>query len=107
MRIVGSWNDAGTDEHAQIGLPTVFHRRRESEHLARSGVQLDAGWILRALGIRNVISDGMGVGVVAVRGVERQHPLPRQAVFPGRIDVERTAGPGVPTESGCCAVDTD
>src|ERR1700733_8516846 len=107
MRIVGGWNDAGTDEHAQVGFPTVFNRWRKSEHLARSGVQLDAGWILCAVEIRNVISGCVGVGVVAVRGVERQHPLPRQAVFPRRIDIERTAGLGVPTEACSRAVDTD
>src|SRR6266566_4616427 len=107
MCVVGGRNQAGTEEYAQIGFPTVFNRRCEGEHFAGAGVQLDAVWILRAVWIENVVPDRAGVAVVTVCGVERQHPAPRQAVFQRAVDKEGSAGLSVPTESLSCAVNTD
>src|SRR5882724_10926999 len=101
MRIVAGGNHARTQEYAQIGFPTVFDRRREGEYLARAGVQMDA------VVIQNVISGRARVAIVSVCGVERQHPPPPQAVFPGRVHKEGTTGLAVSSETCFSAVDTD
>src|SRR5713226_7336866 len=107
MCVVGGRNHARAEEYAQVWFPTVFDRRCEGERLAGTGVQLDAGRILHAVRIQNVISGRAGVAVVAVCGVERQHPPPRQAVLPGRVEKEGASGLGLPSEACFSAVDTD
>jgi hypothetical protein len=53
------------------------------------------------------MSGHAGVAFMAVRGVERQHPAPRHAVLPGRVDEERAARFGMTAKAFCCAVDAD
>src|SRR6266702_5587852 len=100
--IVAGRNQADAEKHANVRFPAVFDGRSQTVGIARSRVHLDAGRTLYILLIRKVVSGYACVAVVTVCGIERHHPVSRQAVFPGRIDEEGIAGLGASAESCLC-----
>src|SRR6185312_6095422 len=93
----------GAEQHTQVGAPAVFDRGRKAERFTGARASTDVR--IAVAGQHHAVHAG---AVIAPPGeVECQHPASAQAVFPGRIDEERVAGPGVAAKAVRRAVDAD
>ena len=80
-RIASDGDQAGPNQHAQLGAPVVFNCGRQAERIASARVEG-----AREVGIPDVVSAYAGIINVVARGIEGQNPALGQAVFPCRVN---------------------
>lgn len=98
--VAAGGEQARAQDYADAAVEVVFDGGSQAELPAGTGIQPD-----RLRWIRDVVSRDRRVGLIAISGIERQHPAVREAVFPGGVDQDGSAGPGVSAKTFNCAVD--